>query len=196
MVGHDRNSEERDREVSSGPSSKKETAEAAALLLAHFYFDADLGRLRWKKSTSIRMRVGDIAGHRRTNGYRAICILGRLYTEHRVVWLINYGDWPSLELDHINGIRDDNRLSNLRLATRFQNMQNQPAHRGGRALHVGVKHNRGRYIVTIQKDNKRHYLGCYATPDEAAQAYIAAKLKFHEFCPVVRAECNQEQSGE
>jgi hypothetical protein len=70
-------------------------------------------------------RVGMIAGTKDTYGYLQIKVNGRLYLAHRLAWIYMYGEWPEKGIDHRNGIRDDNRIANLRLADQAENSQNQ-----------------------------------------------------------------------
>lgn len=145
------------------------------------------GRLRYDPETGEifrRMRGGGekrIGGLRPT-GYRALQIDGVMVYEHRLAWALSYGEWPSDDIDHINGDRSDNRLSNLRLATRSQNNINAGPPKDNTSGFRGVSANRGRWGAYINVDGKRHWLGTFDTQEEAAAAYAEAALKhFGEF---------------
>ena len=102
---------------------------------------------------------------------------------HRVAWTIANGAIPDgLEIDHINGDEGDNRLANLRLATRSENQWNKKKHRVDnkcKLLGVDMIPN-GSYRAQIKKNKKTIYLGLFKTPEEAHQAYMKAKTEIHK----------------
>ena len=69
--------------------------------------------------------AGKEVGHKIRLGYRQVGLFGRYYKAHRLAWLFAYGKWPDGHIDHINGVRDDNRISNLRIVTQKQNNENR-----------------------------------------------------------------------
>lgn len=83
-------------------------------------YDPANGVFRW---ISGRLS-GSLAGTDQNQGYRHIAIAGRKHLAHRLAWLYIYDEWPAGNLDHINGIRNDNRISNLRIASPSQNAAN------------------------------------------------------------------------
>lgn len=87
--------------------------------------DDGTGKLIRIVTTSQNARAGQEAGSLKNSGYRDVKIDGRLIRAHRIVWLLNTGAWPKAEIDHINGVRDDNRPENLRDVSTSQNQQNQ-----------------------------------------------------------------------
>ena len=99
-----------------------------------------------------------------------------------------HGTWPEKQLDHINGIRDDNRLVNLREATPAENQQNRALHPLNTSGHPGVTWNKKerKWHAKIAVANKRYHLGLFDTVEEAAAAYADAKKKHHLFNPEVR----------
>ena len=88
---------------------------------------------------------------------------------HRLGWLIHHGEWPKDQLDHINGIRHDNRLVNLREATQAQNNANTRMYKNNKSGYKNIKWEpeRKRYGVFIRYDNKLHRLGRFKTLEEA-----------------------------
>lgn len=151
------------------------------------------GMFVWRTSPH-KVHVGKIAGGRnKGTGYWYIKIDGLGYVAHRLVWLYVHGRWPERQLDHINGIRTDNRLSNLREAETFENQQNAIP-RPNVLGYIGVVEDKSKqcrmskpYRAMIRVGGKRLYLGHYATPKEAHEAYVKAKAIHHPFQPTIRA---------
>lgn len=146
-------------------------------------YDPGTGEFRWADPPKKRAYlVGRVAG-RLVLGYRRIKIHGKAYMAHRLAWYISTGEWPSADIDHINRIRDDNRICNLRLATASENAANRSPARGSSSAHKGVTwHRCGRWQAQIEHAGHNRYLGLYKTEDAAAQAYReAAEELFGEF---------------
>lgn len=149
-------------------------------------YDAETGRFTWLSQHG-GFVLGEEAGGKIGTGYVAIRIDGRRYRAHHLAWLLAYGCFPSLEIDHINGIKADNRLDNLRLATRSQNAANVGARKTNTSGFKGVSwcSRRQRWRASIGCSGKRKFLGYHDTPYAAAQAYLgAAKELFGEFARV------------
>jgi hypothetical protein len=131
----------------------------------------------------VRNRAGSPAGADDGLGYVRIRVDGKKYKAHRLAFLYMTDTWPSGEVDHINGVRNDNRWSNLRDATRSINQQNQ---RGPTIRNVsgamGVCNKRWGYTAQITVNNKHIYLGYFKTAEAANAAYLEAKRKLHEGC--------------
>jgi hypothetical protein len=115
------------------------------------------------------------------NGYRVINLYGRTYKAHRLAWLTTYGEWPSGQIDHINGDIDDNRIDNLRIATPSQNMWNsrKPKNNTSGIKGVSCISTEQRWTASIKVLRKSKTLGWFKTKEEAAAAYRAAALKYH-----------------
>ena len=113
-------------------------------------YDPDSGIFAWRIRPCRNVFIGDRAGAKGDKGYIRIQIQGRVYMAHRLAWLCVHGRWPAQEIDHINGERDDNRIANLREATREINGQNMHGpKRGNRTGYLGVGKRRGRYRAQI-----------------------------------------------
>jgi hypothetical protein len=130
-----------------------------------------------------RRKDGDRVGWIR-NGYIILNVDGKDTRAHRLAWFLYYGDWPTLDIDHINGDRSDNRICNLRQVTRQVNLQNlKRCHRDNKTGFLGIVEVGGRFYARIRVNGKGIPLGGYKTPQEAHNAYISAKKIMHEgFC--------------
>ena len=87
-------------------------------------YNPDTGKMCWRVSVGSRAKVGAEIGRTTHDGYRKVKIKGRMYLVHRLAWKLAYGVWPSNDIDHIDGNRLNNRLSNLRDVTRSINVRN------------------------------------------------------------------------
>lgn len=129
------------------------------------------------------VKAGSVAGSTDSYGYRQIRIDGRLTLAHRLAWLYVHDAWPVGEIDHKNGIRDDNRISNLRDVSHVVNMQNSRKPRSNNTSGfpcVTLDKRRGRWQSVIRVEGRLHSLGYYETPEFAYGAHLAAKRKRHE----------------
>lgn len=143
------------------------------------------GALRWIERPSRGVAIGDLAGFITSVGYRSIRIRGASYQAHRLAWLHNYGEWPTGDLDHINGIKSDNRIVNLRDVSRAVNCQNiRHAQRDNASGFLGVSlPKKGRkWVAQIYHDGKKRTIGYFITPEQAHEAYLAAKRENHPGC--------------
>ncbi len=146
-----------------------------------FSYDPASGALLWKQRGS-RRTVGKPAGHRCLAGYIKIGIGGKLYSAHRIVWLLHTGDWPPDEIDHINCAKADNRITNLRLATRGENTRNAPKRPDSSWALKGIHRCGPNWQARISVNRRRIHLGTFDTPQEAHAAYMkAAREWFGEF---------------
>ena len=117
------------------------------------------------KSTSVK--IGNIAGSKDKQGYITLMVCGKLYKAHRLAWLYIHGKWPTNEIDHINGNKADNRLSNLRDVERWINMHNQGLRKNNTSGFKGVCRKGKKWSAVIKINKKIHWLGVYETPELA-----------------------------
>jgi hypothetical protein len=132
-------------------------------------YDPATGAIAWKISRG-RSKAGAPAGNRHCKGYRIVRIDGKNHLVHRVAFAHANGYWPDSDIDHANCLRADNRIENLRAATRSQNLANM-APRGGRTGVKGVYPSGGKYRAQIQVNSRQRYLGTFDTPELASEAY-------------------------
>ena len=144
-------------------------------------YDPETGVFRWKKAVNGRIKVGDIAGaySGRDRGYRQLQIDGVKYFAHRIAWKMHYGRDPEDQIDHINGIKNDNRIQNLRECTRAENMRNRGKTKVNTTGYKGVHLYKGKYVARIKLIGKEVYLGRYDTAEEAYEAYKKAAKEYH-----------------
>jgi HNH endonuclease/AP2 domain len=145
-------------------------------------YDPESGLLHWRHPKK-GLAAGSTAGSVTARGYVRICLNKNRYSAHRLAWLIVHGDLPKGELDHINGIRSDNRLINLRPATRQQNGMNMKNSGRNKTGYKGVyRRSSGKWAAQIMVGGKTKTLGAFQTPQDAHKAYCQmAKKLFGEF---------------
>lgn len=117
-------------------------------------------------------RDGKQAGFKSTrSGYRIVSLNNKQYLEHRLAWFYMLKCWPDEQIDHINGVRDDNRWINLRSVTNQQNQFNRGVRKDSRTGMKGVYPKGNRFRAAIWYEGKEKHLGYYSTPEEAKLAY-------------------------
>lgn len=153
-----------------------------------FDYDPDSGNFIQRTRTSNRMKIGDVAGSLRLDGYRGIMIGGKLYFAHRLAWLYVHGEWPPEQIDHRNGSRADNRIANLRLATSAENHQNWKKRSNNSSGYIGVfwDKEKNKWRAGIRVSGKRKHLGSFTDPAGAHDAYLVAKKELHQYQPIPR----------
>lgn len=142
-------------------------------------YNPSTGEFTWVNPKGWRVKRGDRAGTLLGTGYVSIGISGKKYLAHRLAWAFVHGIWPNCDVDHINQIKTDNRISNLRLASRTQNMANcgkRVTNTSGVRGVTWSKRSR-KWIARVQKDGKHGYVGSYRNLDDAADAVRTAYKK-------------------
>lgn len=146
-------------------------------------YNPETGLFVWRIRQGKKMAPGTAAGTPHTRGYLRITIGYKRYYAHRLAWLYVHGDIPTdRHIDHIDGNTTNNRIANLRLATRSENLGNARRHKDSTSGLKGVSwHSQNKkWIANIQKDGKPHFLGCYETADDAHAAYMAAARNLYQ----------------
>lgn len=154
-----------------------------------FHYDAATGDLIYRYRCG-PVGAGEIAGTLGPMGYIAIQVDGTIYRAHHLVWLHVTGKLPTLDLDHIDGNKANNRFGNLREATKVENMQNlRRPKKNNKSGYLGVNSLGGSWVATINVPNpsgsgrgKKLHLGCFKSPEEAHAAYLEAKRQLHSHC--------------
>jgi hypothetical protein len=127
-----------------------------------------------------KCRPGDKIGGTNHDGYVVFRVGGKKHLAHRLAWLYIHGKWPENELDHVNRIRDDNRICNLRESSRVANAQNTGSPvMGNKSGYQGVSPYGSKWKAKICVLGKQIYLGNFDDPAEAHQTYLDAKKKYH-----------------
>jgi len=153
------------------------TAEELRSILA---YNPETGAFTWKVTASNRRQAGELAGCKcKRSGYMLIGYKGVVYPAHRLAWLHVYGTWPTMDIDHINGIPGDDRICNLRLATHQQNMSNRGRQKNNSSGYKGVYRHQEKWRARITVAGKSVSLGVYHNPEEAHRAYAEAASRYN-----------------
>lgn len=149
-------------------------------LLRQLNYDPNTGLFTWKVGKKSFSDIGRVAGNH-INGYVEIRVNMKKHYAHRLAWFYVYGEWPTAMLDHINRVKDDNRISNLRLSDHSQNGLNMVRAKSNSESGVlGVTKRGSRYSAGITVRGQRLSLGTYDTAEAASKAYFEAKTKCHQ----------------
>lgn len=155
-------------------------------------YDPETGIFTRKVRTAQRHQVGDRADFLVTSGglvgYHRITFDSERFLAHRVAWLYMHGKWPEFDIDHMNGVRSENRIANLRDVTNRINRQNLRGPRVDNKVSgfLGVTWNKesSMWRARISLDGKYTHLGLFDTPALANEAYLVVKRKIHEGCTI------------
>jgi len=150
-------------------------------------YDSETGIITWKVSRNKRIKIGSEAGTLHHTGYRHIGISindkSKSLQAHRLAWFITYSELPDI-IDHVNGVKDDNSISNLRSCTQQQNTFNRGARKDNTSGFKGVSFNKmaKKFHARIVINGKNKHLGLFNTAKEASEVYEAkAKELFGEY---------------
>jgi len=163
-----------------------------------FRYEPETGRLFWAEERPVedfstvhgwRIWSGKHAGNEITckhnGGYLKLGVttkkgVRKEYLAHRVIWLLTTGAWPDNEIDHINGLRADNRIANLRAVTCDENAKNAKRRNDNLSGVVGVQRCKKskKWVVRIKAENRNLYVGSYTLKSDAIAARKEADIKY------------------
>ncbi len=143
-------------------------------------FTYESGQLFWKVSRR-GIKVGDLAGCRKSDGYWTVMVGGKHYLRHRLIWKMFYGEPPAdKDIDHINEIKGDDRIENLQLLSARENVSKGWAKHKKSGLPTGVAYVKNSrvnpYKAQVYYNGKKRDLGNFPTVEAAEAAYLAATL--------------------
>jgi hypothetical protein len=142
-------------------------------------YNEESGVLTWNSQRQ-GVNRGDVAGGLNDEGYQVIWHKRKMYSAHRLIWLMVHGESPET-VDHINHIKTDNRLCNLRAATQSENSKNRRSRRGSSSRFLGVSWNKARrkWRSAIKENGILRHLGSFDCEKAAARAYDEAAVIAH-----------------
>lgn len=152
-------------------------------------YEPDTGKLYWRERDECRKEWNTRFANKEAfftegaRGYNQGCINGVRFYAHRVIWAMSCGKWPAEQIDHINGIRTDNRLENLRPVSKSENAKNQKRSRSNTSGVTGVYLHKkaNKWMAYISSGANRKYLGIFSSIEDAIAARKDAEVKlgFH-----------------
>lgn len=137
-------------------------------------YNPENGVFTWKIKKANWFVEKQVAGTINNRGYHIITINGKRYCAHRLAWYFQYKKWPEYYIDHINGIKTDNRIANLRDVPSRINQINSYKHRNGKLAGTFFTHRKltHPWYAKIRINKEYKFLGYYATEKEANEAYV------------------------
>ena len=147
-------------------------------------YDPETGLFTWIVDRS-NIKAGTVANSIQPKGYIKINIDKNPYLAHRLAWFYMFDEWPNGEIDHINRVKTDNRLVNLRVVSRSENIQNIGMRKSNTSGFKGVCFHKqaNTWVARIGYRGKRYHLGSFLTPEEAHKAYKEAAEQLHTHKP-------------
>ena len=189
----------RDRNLKCKEASMPKDLPSPELLRKLLRYEPETGKLFWRERPVEMFEAGTHSALRNCaawNGRYAnkeafTCVspqgylCGRIYSNtyfaHRIIWALCYDVEPDAFIDHIDGDPTNNKLENLRQATKQQNSYNRGRNKNNKSGYKGVywDNRKQRWLAKIGYDNGLHLLGHFKTPEEAHDAYCRASQKHH-----------------
>ena len=130
----------------------------------------------WNSANSGRIALASVA----KNKYLRGAINGSCFYAHRVAWAIHCGEWPEHDIDHINGIRSDNRICNLRAVSRSENLKNRMISSNNTSGTMGVSYSKHHKLWSVTIGD--NHIGWFSSKEDAVTARKEAetRLNYHE----------------
>jgi len=153
-------------------------------LLELIRYDPDTGVL-YHRLGRRGVRAGGVAGTVKKDGYIVITLDRKGFVAHRLAWLYVHGSEPRNQIDHINGVRNDNRIANLRDVSPREQQHNSGLSVANKSGFIGVSYLKARrkWKAQIRYHGKSHHLGEFQNILDAMNAYQQAKAAFHVLAP-------------
>lgn len=161
-------------------NNKQTTFRGDDIIKEYISYCSKTGSLFWIKSPANKIKPGEIV-NLNDRGYRSFKLKRKTYLGHRVAWFLHHGFWPKNQIDHINGVRSDNKIINLRESTHAENNINRSCHRNGKLPGTTFFKKRNKWVAQIEiKGINKKYIGIFNSEKEAHEAYLKVKEKFYE----------------
>jgi len=160
----------------------KETKLTQERLKEVFRYEEETGKFFWKIKSG-RAMIGNEAGVNAGTGYRYMSVDGQRYLAHRLAWFYAGGVWPVGQIDHINGVRDDNRLTNLRDVNGSANCHNSKVRARNTTGYKGVSKRRNKFLARITVNYRIIDLGVFDTAELAYAARLEAEKTYLSTAP-------------
>jgi len=148
-------------------------------ILKHNLTYDPLSGLFSRKLDTPNTNIGDIAGGKNKKGYIIISINSRLYRAHRLAWLYVNNSWPE-QIDHISGVRDDNKYKNLRDVDNTENHKNMKMNSRNKSGKMGVSFCKksSKWVAEIRFKGKKIWLGGFSDKADAIEVREKAEILY------------------
>lgn len=135
----------------------------------------------WSWTVFNKTWAGNETGTPSKHGYLKVCLNGKTLLAHHIVWCLCTGDWSTTELDHIDGVPQNNRIENLRQATDSQQAINRGKPKNNTSGFKGVYWHQpaNRWYAQITKEGKTKHLGFFDNPEQAHLVRLVAAEQIH-----------------
>lgn len=144
-------------------------------------YDPATGLFTWLKTVSSKAPKGSVPDGRDPDGYKVIMLKGKYLRQHRLAWFYMTGEWPVGQIDHRNGVRDDNRFCNLRECDSQDNNRNRGLSRNNTSGVSGVCKQQGKWMVRIRlQKGVRKFFGYFDDLELAELVASEARDKYHK----------------
>lgn len=162
------------------------TASVREIAHRSLMYDPLSGVISWRLTCSSSAPAGSPAGSKDRNGYIRVSLGGRKYLAHRLAWMLAHGDWPHGQIDHINGLRTDNRIANLRDVSASENQQNRHRAQGAnRFPWVSWKRAERRWRAAFNVAGRTITVGHFDTEKAAFDAAVARRVSMGLPVPLI-----------